>query len=55
MALVKSKKAKIRLMAKGWPVCIRFFRLAQGLSVMEKPAPLAVTTRKALSVPAICG
>src|SRR5437870_11312476 len=41
----------VRLMAKGWPVCIRFSRLTQGFFIMEKPAPVAVTIRKALSVP----
>src|SRR5947207_14346565 len=55
MAPVRIKTAMVRLMAKGWPVCIRFSRLAQGLFIMEKPAPVAVTIPKALSVPAISG
>jgi len=43
----------VRLMAKGWPVCIRFTRLTQGFFIMEKPAPVAVTIDKALSVPTL--
>ena len=35
MAPVRIKTAMVRLMAKGWPVCIRLFRLVQGLSLWK--------------------
>src|SRR5262249_47884223 len=53
MAPLRSNRARLRFIGKAWPVSIRFFHVAQGFSlfIMEKPAPVAVTTPKALSVP----
>src|SRR5947208_3975175 len=53
MAPVRTKRARVRLIAKRWPVCMRSSRLTQGFFIMEKPTPVAVTIRKALSIPSL--
>src|SRR5207237_9352832 len=53
MATVRTKRASVRLIAKRWPVCMRSSRLTQGFFIMEKPTPVAVTIRKALSIPSL--
>src|SRR5207245_3095468 len=53
MAPVRTTRARVRLIAERWPVCIRFSRLTQGFFIMEKPTPVAVAIRKALSIPSL--
>src|SRR5260370_16548215 len=53
MAPVRTKRARVRLIAERWPVCIRFSRLTQGFFIMEKPTPVAVAIRKVLSIPSL--